>query len=144
MNYTSNIPSTTVAPNMIPNYKACALEHYLRKNSITNFPKPDIMKADSGASKTYIKENHKKYLQDQIILKNGPRATLPNNSTIQATISGQLPLHPSLKHKTLLFSELQSESLLFIGQLCDEGCITIFDDKLPKIYKNNKDIQQFL
>ena len=64
MNYTSNIPSTTVAPNMIPNYKAYALEHYLRQNSIKNFPNPDIMKADSGASSTYIRPAHQHHLKN--------------------------------------------------------------------------------
>ena len=95
----------------------------------------DVLKADSGASKTYIKEQHRIYLRDQVILKNGPKATLPNNQTIQATISGTIPLHSTLNHQTLLFPELQSESLLSIGKLCDEGNIAIFDRKHLKVYK---------
>ena len=104
----------------------------------------DVLKADSGASKTYIKENHRKYLQHQVILKNGPRATLPNNQTIQATISGQLPLHPTLKHQTLLFPELQSETLVSIGKLCDEGNIALFDDKSLKVYKKDENTQHLI
>ena len=42
--------------------------------------KREIMKADSGASKTYLKEDHKDFLQNHRTLKHGPTATLPDGS----------------------------------------------------------------
>ena len=77
-------------------------------------------------------------------MKNGPWATLPNNTTIQATLPGNLHLHPTLNHTVLLFLELHSESLLSIGKLCDEGCIASFYDKTLNIYRNDTDIGWFL
>ena len=56
----------------------------------------DIMKADSGASKTYLQEKHKTYLLKQQLLSNGPEATLPNNSKTRASLQGKLPLYPKL------------------------------------------------
>ena len=53
----------------------------------------NIMKADSGASKTCLQKKYAKYLQDSLNLSNGPSATLPDVSTIQATAHGNLPLH---------------------------------------------------
>jgi hypothetical protein len=94
-----------------------------------------VLKADSGTSKIYIKHQHQRYLQDQVFLSNGPKATLPNNTTIQATMSGTLPFQSSLNHPTLLFPGLQSESLSSIGQLCNEGNVAVFDKKHLKVYK---------
>ena len=59
-------------------------------------------------------------------------------------MSGTIPLQSSLNHPTLLFPELQSESLLSIGQLCDEGNVAVFDKKHLKVYKENKITQQLL
>ena len=92
------------------------------------------MKADSGASKTYLKQSHSKYLTDPQSLANGPRAILPDNSEIQATSQGDLNLSQKIKHSSLVFPKSQSESLLSIGQICDDGCVAIFDDKSLKIY----------
>ena len=97
---------------------------------------PDIMKADSGATITYLKSEHKKYLHNVEPLLHGPHAILPNNTSIQASASGNLQLHSKLKHSALIFPELHSESLLSIGQVCDDGCIALFDDKVLKIYRN--------
>ena len=140
MNYTSNIPSTTVAPNMIPNYKAYALEHYLRQNSITNFPNPDIMKADSGASSTYIRPAHQHHLKNIQQLRHGPTAILPDNTKIRASSRGSLILHDSLKTSALIYPGLTNESLLSIGQLCDQGCIAIFDKQKLSIIRHGKQI----
>ena len=73
-----------------------------------------------------------------------PKAILPNNEVIQATIKGNLNLHLALKHRVLVFPTLQSESLLSIGQFCDDGCIALFEDKVLKTYKSNTEIRKFL
>ena len=76
---------------------------------------PSIMKADSGASKTYLQEKHCKYLLDQKCLEHGPETTLPDNSKIRASVQGTLPIHPELSHSALVYPTLHNESLLSIG-----------------------------
>ena len=102
------------------------------------------MKADSGASKTYLKKEHEKYMHSTTDLSNGPTAILPDNSSIKAKAQGFLPLNATFNHEALVFPGLKSESLLSIGQMCDEGCISIFDDKTLKVYFNDNEIRQFL
>ena len=116
--YIYNIPSYSVAP-LQPNNE-------------------DIMKADSGASRTYLREKHIKYLKYVKLLTNGPKATLPNNTIIQASVQGRLPLHNYLSPISLVYPDLNNESLLSIGQLCDDDCIAIFDKKYLSIIKNKK------
>ena len=96
------------------------------------------MKADSGASKTYLQPKHAIYLTSQKVMKNGPRATLPDGSQIQAVAGGQLDLSKNLSTPALIYPQLTSESLLSIGQLCDHGCIAIFTKTLLLIFKNGK------
>ena len=50
------------------------------------------LKTDSEATCHYLKNEHSSFLQNLTKLSDGPHATLPNNSTIQATPSGLLPL----------------------------------------------------
>ena len=57
---------------------------------------------------------------------------------------GNLKLQSKLEHSALIFPELQSESLVSIGQVCDNGCIALFDDKVLKVYRNDTVIQEFL
>ena len=63
---------------------------------------------------------------------------------LQASASGNLQLHSKLKHSALIFPELHSKSLLSICQVCDDRCIALFDDKMLKIYRNDKVIKEFL
>ena len=65
----------------------------------------------------------------------GPEATLLNNVKIWATVEGQLPLHSSVETKALIFLQLNNESLLSIGQLCDNGCIPMFDIQALDFFK---------
>jgi len=106
--------------------------------AVTSANTKDILKADTGASKTYLKPDHKKYLQNFELLKNGPIATLPNNEKIQAMGKGELSLSQKLQIPSLIYDRLTSESLLSIGQLCDEGCIAIFLKRKLYIFKNNE------
>ena len=97
-----------------------------------------IMKADSGATTTYLKKEHAKFLRNLQSLQNGPKAVLPNNTTIAAAAQGDLPLHPFLTPKALIYPQLKSDSLLSIGQLCDDGCTAVFDKENLNIYKQNE------
>ena len=68
-----------------------------------------------------------------------PSFALPNKSTSQATKNGFLPIKPQNYTKTaLILPQLTNNTLLSIGQLCDEDCIAIFDKKAVNIYKNAK------
>ena len=96
------------------------------------------MKADSGASKTYLQEKHCKYLLDQKCLEHGPETTLPDNSKIRASVQGTLPIHPELSHSALVYSTLHHKSLLPIGQICDEGYIAVLDKSVLSIVKKWK------
>ena len=111
--------------------------YYLSPNTITSNIAP-VMKVDSGASKTYISPKHKQFLQNVEHLKNGPRATLPNNTQIQASDMGDLPLYSDLSFKSLIYLQLSSKSLLSVGQLCDEGCFVLFHKRGLLIFKNNQ------
>ena len=72
-------------------------------------------------------------------LKNGPKATLPNNTKIQAPLQVKLPLHSEVSPKAIVYPNLNNKSLLSIGKLCNEGCIAVFDKKTLciKKWKNN-------
>ena len=98
-------------------------------------------KIDSGATHTYIKQNHSHLLKNKITLSNGPSAYLPNKQKIKATAQGVLPLHPTLSQASqtaLVFPQLTNESLISVGQLCDDNCIVKFDKKTVTVHKNNK------
>ena len=107
--------------------------------SITNFTASNTsLKADTGASKNFIR------LLDAIALKNvrailnGPKAKLPNNTYISSTSIGELPFTAALSQsakESLIFPELKNASLLSIGQLCDDDCLALFHKKFLWILK---------
>ena len=97
-----------------------------------------IAKADSGASQHYIPLNYK----DALI---GPRATsgptvhLADDTTIQATAVGTLPLDTQLSpqaREAHVFKELK-QPLLSLGQLCDDDCDIILTKTKLIARKNN-------
>ena len=98
------------------------------------------MKADSGASSTYIRPAHQHHLRDVHQLQRGPTATLPDNTKVRASSRGLLPLHKSLQTSALIYPGLTNESLLSIGQLCDQGCVAIFDKYKLHILRHGKQI----
>ena len=62
-----------------------------------------------------------------------------DNSTVQAACQGDLS-YPALSDnvtKTLIYSELQNESLLSMGTFCDDGYVAIFTKNNVFIIKNN-------
>ena len=70
---------------------------------------------------------------------------LSNNATIQAGKKGFLPLHNSLidiGQKALSFPNLTNESLLSVGQFCDDDCVILFDKEKVTVKKNEKIILQ--
>ena len=66
---------------------------------------------------------------------------LPNKETITATHKGSLPMFANLsKNETdaFVYPKLTNESLLSIGQLCDDGCLAIFSERHLHVLKNKK------
>ena len=91
------------------------------------------LKADSGASKNFVREKDAPALLNVKPLRNGPVAKLPNNETIQPNAKGELPfstyLSPTAK-ESIIYPALKNASLLSIGQLCDDDCIALFHKKI--------------
>ena len=73
--------------------------------------------------------------------RNGPAVKYSNNSTMNATKTGILPLLRSISihaNKEHIFDGLHSALLNYLGQLCDDYCITILDKNEINIIKYNK------
>ena len=75
---------------------------------------PITLKADSGASQTYLKPEHAYILENYKRIINGPEATLPNNERIKPEGAGLLPLTNSMKLQSLVYPKLTSKSLLSV------------------------------
>lgn len=100
-----------------------------------------ILKADTGASKTFIREQDISALQRVKTIFNGPKARLPNNTVISPIAVGELPFSNALSRhakESLVYPELKNASLLSIGQLCDDDCLALFHKKILWILKNNE------
>ena len=96
---------------------------------------------DSGATHNYIQRNHRHLLKNVKLLSNGPKAYLPDKSIIQADRQGEIQLHEDLTltgQKAYSFPNLKNESLISVGQLCDDGCEIVFNKTAVKIIKNSK------
>ena len=60
--------------------------------------------------------------------RNGPTFQLPNNETMSATKTGNIPLASSLSahaKRAHIFDGLHSALLISLVQLCDDDCVTI-------------------
>ena len=71
----------------------------------------------------------------------GTTVHLPNLETITSSAAGFLPLHTSVSTAaklTHVFDDLHSASLLSLGQLCDDGCKVLLDEKNIHVFKNNQ------
>ena len=103
-----------------------------------------LAKGDSAASDHYF------HLCDTSCLNNIQPTTsnpiiLPDKTTIHATHTGELPLHPSFSKngKTAkILPQLTSASLISIGKLCDNNCQVTFDKSKMCLYKNNQEIMR--
>ena len=99
-----------------------------------------IAKGDSAASKHFI-QSQDKHCLTHIRPHVGPPVQLPDSNVISTSEQGCLPLSPELssdaKTGTVL-PQLASSSLISLGQLCDDGCRVILNDKTLEAYKNQK------
>ena len=106
----------------------------INERNLTVIP-PDfsiICKADTGATRTYLTEEDEKIISKKEKLFNGPIVKLQDETPLQEKIKGLLPLHPSLTNEAKtghVIKGLTNASLIFIVQLCDDGCVAVFDWK---------------
>ena len=105
-------------------------------------PTQYFLKADTGASGTFIKETHKHYLHQLKKSTLGPQVHLPNNTILQPSHEGILSLNdsPSTNLKAHVLPGMTNESLLSVGQLCDKGYKAIFTKDNLHIKKGHKTI----
>ena len=102
-----------------------------------------IAKGNSSATNHYLALRDTMVLDDVRDDTNGPNVILPDTSTLTATKKGRLPI-PNLSPqatKTANFDHLQN-SLVSLGQLCDDNCsVHLSKHKLVAI-KDNKILLQ--
>ena len=99
------------------------------------------LKADTGASKNYIKPNEKYILSERKQISNGPQVKLPDGTAMSTLETGILPLDQFLSKTAKTGNVLQgltNSSLLSIGQLCDDNCIAVFSKFKLNIYKQGQ------
>ena len=87
------------------------------------------MRAHSGYTRNNLQSKHQTYSANPQPLVHGTKAMLPNNSQMGLSVQGILTLNQKLNTHTLIFPHRVNESRLSIGQLCDNGCIALFDIK---------------
>ncbi len=95
-------------------------------------PTPTIIaKGDSGASNHYFRNIDSAVLTNQQAPFNPPKVYIPDGSALLPTVVGNLPLKPLSPSatQTYILNNLESSSLISLGQLCNDGCIIILDKK---------------
>ena len=98
-------------------------------------------KADSGASTHSIRIAERALLKNIRKLTNGPSCKLPDGNTIKPEEQGELNSSSCLSKiakRAYVHPALKSSSLISIGQLCDDGCVVIFDKDKINVLKNKK------
>ena len=104
-----------------------------------------IAKGDSGASRHYFKPSDAKVLHN-VTPATDVKVILPDNSQLTSTHKGLIPieskeLSQQAKTSTIL-KDLNSSSLISLGQLCDDNCQVLLTKKNIHIVKNNKIVIQ--
>ena len=97
-----------------------------------------ISKSDSGTSNKYWCTEDMLVLLDLKDTPDGPTFQSPNNATINAKKTGSIPLSGSLSthaKKSHVFDGQHSASLVSLGQLCYDDCISILDKNEINILK---------
>ena len=129
-------PSSVVSPSIL-------LSNSIRKANEPKAIEPSetvYAKGDSAASSHYWREEDKKVISN-IQEISGPQVILPNKQTIGITSQGALPLSALLSDrakKASILPGLKSASLISIGQLCDDGCDVLLNNKKLLAIKEHK------
>ena len=78
---------------------------------------------DSGATGTFVTSDDALHLQRRVPISNGPTVLAANGNVMRTTSVGQLPLSPFLSsaaQSAYVIDELQTGTLISLGQLCDD------------------------
>jgi len=106
-----------------------------------------VFKADSGASKHYVRIKDAHALTNMTDVTAIRKVVLPNNDTIAVTKQGILPINPSIspaRRQASVLPGLANTSLLSLGQLCDDNCTIALTKCDMKVYKKNSMIMSGL
>ena len=101
-----------------------------------------IAKADTGATCHYWKVGDKNCLLD-VHKEQGPNIVLPNASVVTSSEVGYLPISEDISKegkKVRIVPQLQSSSLISVGQLADDGCKVQLDSNKITVTKKGKNI----
>ena len=82
--------------------------YYLSPNAVTS-NNHSFTKINLSATRTYIKPDHRSYLQDVQRLNNGPEAILPNGYSIRASKQANIKLSQDVTLPSLIYSKLASK-----------------------------------
>ena len=98
------------------------------------------LKADTGATSTYLRESDTTCAHSLKHITNGPNIFQPDKSTLTTTKTCTIPIHKEISSTAkaaYVVPNLKNSSLLSIGKLCDDNCIALFTKKNLFIFKNN-------
>ena len=141
-NWTWKVGSLPVSyPNIEENKTSYTSE--LLCSSIVDPPQQAtiIEKSNSGASNNYCCTEDWLVMTDIKDTHNGPTVQLPNNSTMNATNPGNIPLSGNIslyKKKAHIFDALNIALLIYLCQLWNNYCIIILDQNEMNILKDSK------
>ena len=95
---------------------------------------------DSGATGTFVASDDALHLQHRVPISNGPTVLAANGNVMRTTSVGQLPLSPFLSsaaQSAYVIDELQTGTLISLGQLCDDDVTAVFSKTAVNLLKNN-------
>jgi hypothetical protein len=94
---------------------------------------------DTAATAHYLTPTAERHCTYAEITKKGPTVRVTSGHTLVATKQVQIPLAKELSSAATtghIFPNLQSGSLVSIGQLCDDNCVALFAKSDMAIYKD--------
>ena len=112
-------------------------------NSTIQFQPNPIAKLDSGATNHYFKTIHLSFLKEVTIVQQCLEIHLPNSTILRTSHKEHVQLHSSLPSdatKTYILPKLNYESLLSVGQFCDQDCTVIFHTQNWQFVHGNQTI----
>ena len=97
----------------------------------------NLAAADSGTSGNFLKSNIP--CVDKIIAANLLGIHMPDGHIINSSHTALLPQNtlPIKARHAHIFPDLKNVALLSIGMFCNNGCLTIFDEKKVHIIDKN-------
>ena len=129
--------------NMTPEEKLCA--YYIRENEQPLHPSLLIVPSycallDFAATHHYLEPEALPNCTD-IHAAHGTKVIVANGGTISPILQAAIPIAPLLSKRTThayIFDDLNTGSLIFLGQLCDDDCVAIFSRYNVSIVKTEK------